>query len=131
MFQTSKSWFIFLVRRLKSGKFKQFSGVLYLFYKNPEYPQWLPYLKKKLSSSIIVLMIKLSNIATVLWQWKRELECESKKHCHNSVNNSFASTYILNEKFELQELSYRIAVARLTPEWMMTSSTSPRNNRFW
>ena len=87
MFQTSKSWFIFLVRRLKSGKFKQFSGVLYLFYKNPEYPQWLPYLKKKLSSSIIVLMIKLSNIATVLWQWKRELECESKKHCHDSVNN--------------------------------------------
>ena len=25
----------------------------------------------------------------------------------------------------------RIAVARLTPEWMMISSTSPRNNRFW
>ena len=37
------------------------------------------------------ILSKLSNIATVLWQWKRELEYESKKHCCNSKNNSFAS----------------------------------------
>ena len=32
---------------------------------------------------------KLSNIATVLWQWKGELEYESKKHCCDSINNSY------------------------------------------
>ena len=35
-----------------------------------------------------LVIIKLSNIATVLWQWKRELEYESKKHCWDSINNS-------------------------------------------
>ena len=33
------------------------------------------------------LTTKLSNLATVLWQWKREFEYESKKHCRDSINN--------------------------------------------
>ena len=42
-------------------------------------------------NSGIGAVTKLSNIATVLWQWKRELEYESKKHCRDSINNSYTS----------------------------------------
>ena len=40
-----------------------------------------------INDAVAIATFKLYNIATVLWQWKRELECESKKHCHDSVNN--------------------------------------------
>ena len=48
---------------------------------------------------------KVSNIAVVLRWYKQQYENEGKKQCCESENNSFASTYILNEKFEQQKLS--------------------------
>ena len=50
-------------------------------------------------------MPKVSNIAVVLRWYKQQYENEGKKQCCESENNSFASTYILNEKFEQQKLS--------------------------
>ena len=48
---------------------------------------------------------KVSNIAVVLRWYKQQYENEGKKQCCESENNSFASTYILKEKFEQQKLS--------------------------
>ena len=52
---------------------------------------------------------KVSNIAVVLRWYKQQYENEGKKQCCESENNSFASTYILNEKFEHQKLSQLVA----------------------
>ena len=53
----------------------------------------------------IIFLGKVSNIAVVLRWYKQQYENEGKKQCCESENNSFASTYILNEKFEQQKLS--------------------------
>ena len=58
-----------------------------------------------LTEIIIVPEAKVSNIAVVLRWYKQQYENEGKKQCCESENNSFASTYILNEKFEQQKLS--------------------------
>ena len=37
---------------------------------------------------VYLVVDKLSNMTTVLWQWKRQWEYESEKHCCDSINNS-------------------------------------------